>query len=125
MKETIRKIDPRTEFFTEENCFILEFWNTPEDPDVSIARARVLPGVTTRKHRLRKTTERYLILEGRGCVEVGSLPPQEVNPGDVVVVPADGDQRITNTGKKDLIFLAICSPRFTIEVYEDRADTET
>ncbi len=125
MKETIRKIDPRSEFFTEEDCFIVELWNMPEDPDVSIARARVSPGVTTRRHRLRRTVERYVILGGAGRVEVGSLAPQAVNAGDVVLIPPDCDQRITNTGKTDLIFLAICSPRFTSEVYEDRAKAET
>ncbi len=125
MKETIRKIDPRSEFFTEEDCFIVELWNTADDPGVSIARARVSPGVTTRRHRLRGTVERYVILEGAGRVEVGGLHPQAVNAGDVVLIPPDCDQRIANTGKTDLIFLAICSPRFTSEVYEDRANTET
>ena len=28
------------------------------------------------------------------------------------------DQRITNTGEDDLIFLAICSPRFVPDAYE-------
>jgi hypothetical protein len=52
-----------SEYYTEERCYITELSNTPNDPDVSIARARVLPGVTTRWHRLRATTERYLMLE--------------------------------------------------------------
>jgi len=52
-------------------------------------------------------------------VEVGELPPAAVGPGDVVVIPPLCRQRITNTGNRDLIFLAICTPRFSEAVYED------
>lgn len=122
MKETIKKSDPGKEFLIDEGCFILELSNTPEDPEVSIARARVPPGVTTRWHRLRGTAERYVILEGAGRVEVGSLPPHQVKPGDVVLIPPLCRQRITNVSRQDLIFLAICTPRFTGEVYEETAE---
>ncbi len=110
------------ELYTPEGCFIVELSNTPDDPDASIARARVAPGVTTRWHRLIETTERYVILEGHGRVEVGGLPAREVNPGDVVLIPPRCRQRITNIGRLDLIFLAICTPRFRREAYEDVDD---
>jgi len=112
-------MDEDSEFYTSEGCYIIELSNTPDDPDISIARARVAPGVTTRWHRLADIAERYVIIEGRGRVEVGSLPPQEVGPLDVVRIPPDCPQRITNIGEKDLIFLAICTPRFQTEAYED------
>jgi mannose-6-phosphate isomerase-like protein (cupin superfamily) len=107
------------EFFTEEGCFILESSNIPEDPAVSIARARVAPGATTRWHRLNNTAERYLIRSGEGVVEVGDLPPARVGPGDVVLIPARTRQRIRNTGAEDLVFYCVCSPRFSAEDYED------
>lgn len=119
MRETIMKADEADEFHTEEGCFILELSNSPADPDVSIARARVRPGVTTRLHRLRGVAERYVLLEGTGQVEVGELPVQEVQPGTVVLIPPGCPQRITNTGTGDLVFLAICLPRFTPDVYTD------
>ena len=119
MRETILKADAAGEFYTEEGCFILELSNSPEDPDVSIARARVAPGATTRLHRLQGVAERYVILEGTGQVEVGELPVQEVQPGTVVLIPPGCMQRITNTGTCDLVFLAICTPRFTPDVYTD------
>jgi mannose-6-phosphate isomerase-like protein (cupin superfamily) len=106
------------EFYTSEGCFITELSNTPDDPAVSIARARVGPGVTTRWHRLAGTTERYVILQGTGRAEVGDLT-QDVAPGDVVRIPPSRRQRITNVGESDLIFLAICTPRFTRQVYEE------
>jgi oxalate decarboxylase/phosphoglucose isomerase-like protein (cupin superfamily) len=31
-------------------------------------------------------------------------------------------QRITNIGKDDLVFLAICTPRFSQDAYEDIDD---
>ncbi|HUN56362.1 MAG TPA: cupin domain-containing protein [Smithella sp.] len=119
MKETAVKKSHKEEFYTSEKCYITELSNTPDDPDVSIAQARVEPGVTTRLHRLRDTTERYFIIRGRGIAEVGDLPPQEVAAGDIVLIPPLCPQRITNIGKSDLIFLAICSPRYTREAYED------
>ncbi len=105
-----------------EGCFITELSNSADDPAVSIARARVEPGVTTRRHRLQGITERYFIISGKGRVEIGDLPPQEVNSGDVVLIPPMCPQRIANIGKEDLIFLAICSPRYTQDVYEDVED---
>ena len=109
----------KAEFFISEGCFVTELSNTAGDPAVSIARARVPPGVTTRWHRLRGIVERYLILDGRGRAEVGERAPQDVGPGDVVLIPASSRQRIANTGQGDLIFLAICTPRFTCEAYEE------
>jgi mannose-6-phosphate isomerase-like protein (cupin superfamily) len=119
MKETILSFNPLREFFTPEGCYILELSNSAEDPAASIARARVAPGATTRWHRVRDIVERYLILEGTGRVEIGRLPPREVNPGDVVLIPPDCPQRITNTGRQDLIFLCLCTPRFIPEAYQE------
>lgn len=115
----IKHLDPDAEFATPERCDIIEVSNSDADPELSIARARVLPGETTRWHRLRDTAERYVIISGRGRAEAGDLPPEGVGPGDVVLIPPGCRQRITNTGQEDLIFLAICTPRFTEAVYED------
>jgi len=119
MKAIIKKQNLSDEFYTPELCFITELSNSSDDLDVSIARARVEPGITTRWHRLKETTERYYILEGNGCVEVGEFQPQNVTAGDIVLIPPMCRQRITNIGATDLVFLAICSPRFSNEKYED------
>jgi len=110
--------DPSSEFYTPERCFILESWNTPEDEGLSLARARVQPGVTTALHALRATVERYLILSGSGIVEVDTLPPTTVTAGDIVVIPAGKPQRVTNNGETDLVFYAICTPRFRGSAYQ-------
>ena len=123
MKEAIKPQSLSKEFYTRERCYITELSNTPDDPDASIALARTEPGVTTRWHRLRGTVERYYVVNGRGRVEIGKLPPQEVSAGAIVLIPPMCSQRITNTGSEDLVFLAICTPRFTDDDYEDLEDS--
>ena len=119
MNAAIRLLDPAAEFYTEERCHIVELSNLPEDPDCSIARARIEPGVTTRWHRLAGVAERYVVVEGRGRAEIGDLPPRDVGPGDVVLIPPACRQRIANLGRTDLVVLAICTPRFRPERYEN------
>lgn len=118
MQAKILKPDPRNEYDTPERCHILEMSNSPADEVLSIARARVEPGVTTAWHRVVETAERYVILEGEGRVELAGLLPEQVGVGDVVLIPPGVGQRITNTGKADLVFLALCTPRFRPENYE-------
>ena len=107
------------EFLTQEKCHITELSNSPDDRGVSIARARLEPGITTRWHRLSTASERYYIIEGQGTVEIGDMEPQNVDPGDVVLIPPMCRQRITNIGSEDLVFLAICTPPFSDDDYED------
>lgn len=117
MQAQLIKPNPAEEYFFDEGCYILELSNSAADPDLSIARATVKPGVTTASHRLRATVERYVILSGTGKVEIGDAPPQAVAVGDVVIIPAGCPQCITNTGSDDLVFLALCTPRFLKENY--------
>ncbi len=117
MQSQIIKAKPMEEYYFDEGCFILELSNSSADPTVSIARATVKPGVTTKLHCLTGVIERYVILSGCGLVEIAGLPKQELAPGDVVVIPPEYAQRISNQSDSDLIFLAICTPRFTPECY--------
>lgn len=110
------------EYYFEEGCYILEMSQPDVDPEVSIARARVEPGRKTRFHRLKGTFERYIMLSGTGLVEVGDYKPAEVHPGDVVRIPPDTDQRITNIGEDDLVFIVVCNPHFLKSIYTDSED---
>jgi len=117
MQPEIKPADELAEFATDERCHIIEVANDSGDAQLSIARARVEPGVTTAWHSLTGISERYLIVSGQGMVEIGDLAPALVGPGDVVRIPAGVAQRIGNTGDDQLIFYAICTPRFTAEAY--------
>lgn len=107
-----------SEYYFKEGCFILEWLNDAMDAEVSVARARVEQGTCTRWHRLRATSERYLIQAGQGRVQVDEMM-HDVGAGDIVLIPPGCRQRIHNTGETDLVFLAICTPRFKSECYED------
>ncbi|VAW74405.1 hypothetical protein MNBD_GAMMA15-1365 [hydrothermal vent metagenome] len=125
MKTAVFHPDEGQEYWFHEGCHILEVCNREDDPDVSIARARVAPGATTHWHRLEGVGERYLIVQGAGLVETGSLKAQPVASGDLVSIPPDTPQRIHNSGKIDLIFYAICTPRFTPACYHSIEAGET
>jgi mannose-6-phosphate isomerase-like protein (cupin superfamily) len=122
MQARIIQTPESDEYYFEEGCFILELSNSAQDPQLSIARARVKVGMSTRLHRLTGLVERYVILSGQGSVEVADLPAQAVSVGNVVIIPPLCAQKITNTGEDDLVFLALCTPRFEKLFYEDIDD---
>ena len=117
MRAEIRKAGQFEEVETPERCSIAEVANDAGYELVSIARARVKAGVTTRWHSLAGVSERYLIVAGTGRMEIGGLEAAEVAAGDVARVPAGVPQRITSTGTGDLIFYCICTPPFTPACY--------
>lgn len=112
----VRKTKPATEVWTAERCFITELLNNDSQPEVSLARTRVEPGVTTQLHQL-SVFEWYIVESGNGCMRVGDEKPFSVNPGDTVTIPKHAPQQIANTGHEDLVFLCVCTPRFLPECY--------
>ena len=105
------------EYFFKEGCHILEVMNHHSAPNLSIARARVAPGVTTVLHAL-EGTEVYYILSGQGDAQIG-LETFSVLPHQALYIAPGIPQKITNTGEEDLVFLAICTPRFTNDAYTE------
>ena len=104
------------EFWTSERCFVTELLNTDDSAEVSIARIRVEPGVTTELHSL-SVAEWYVVESGHGMMTVGDAAPVAVSRGDVVTIPAGASQQIENTTDEDLVFLCVCAPRFTPDSY--------
>lgn len=116
MEPKIVKAGSLTEYLTPERCYIAENYSSNE---VSIAVARVKPGVTTKAHHLKKVQEIYVIIAGEGKVTFSGLEPTAVGTGDVIIIPAGASQKITNTGQTDLVFYCVCTPRFTEDCYFD------
>ena len=114
---TVKHNKDTEEYFFEEGCFITELWNESYDNGISIAQARLPAGERTLPHLLNDTTERYLILSGEGMVYVGNLKAVAVTQNDVVLIQPGEKQYIENTGNTDLVFLAICTPRFRSDNY--------
>ena len=117
MNVLISRYDTATEFLTPERCHITELLNRSEIPALSLALARVSPGVTTQLHALREIDECYLVIEGTGQVEVDGTGPSTIGRFDVVVIPAGKAQRVQNIGAEDLLFICVCSPRFMPPAY--------
>jgi mannose-6-phosphate isomerase-like protein (cupin superfamily) len=113
-----------TPVYTEERCYITELLNSEKCEDVSLARCRVQPGVTTQLHAL-EIAERYVIQQGHGVMELAGTNVFAILPGDSVLIPAGCHQRVRNDGQKDLIFLCVCTPRFAPHHYLslEQADT--
>ena len=107
-----RKKRSLMEYRTEEGYFVTEWWNSPDDPALSVARIRIEPGATTSAYELHGITERYLFLTGRGLVEIDDKQ-YEVGAGDGLLIKAGARRRVTNRSDRDLGFLAICRPRFS------------
>jgi mannose-6-phosphate isomerase-like protein (cupin superfamily) len=94
----------------------MELVNSERCPGVSLAVARVEPGVSTQLHALSGVEEIYLVRSGRGVIEIDGVE-QELDVGDQAVVAASAAQRITNTGDDDLVCYCLCRPRFRAECY--------
>lgn len=106
------------ETYFKEGCFIQEWHNSPDDLEVSVAHVRVEPYQTTKLHALIDTAERYVLLHGKARVTVDQKV-WEVVPGDVVLIPPGVAQQITNLENDDLLFLAVCTPRFELKNYRE------
>jgi len=119
VEQVIFSAEQADEYYFKEGCYILEMLNSSQDEALSVVRATVKAGVITRWHALDNTVERYVIVSGQGTVEVGDNPPAQVRPGDVVLIPAGVRQRIRNSADVDLVFLALCTPRFKTDNYRD------
>ena len=116
MQPKIVKANSLHSYLTLERCFIAENFSNKE---VSIAVATVKPGITTKAHRLEGIQEIYIITAGEGRIAFSGLEPTQVSVGDVIVIPAGTSQKITNTGKTDLEFYCVCTPKFNEDCYFD------
>ncbi len=105
----------RDEYWLGERIYVRELMNSPDEPELSLARCRVPVGVTTQLHSL-SILEWYILECGTGRVEIdGQIVTMRT--GDCVRIEPGQSQRITNTGETDLVFQSICRPRFTPDSY--------
>jgi len=112
----IRDIANHTHERVIDRSLLIELLHPDKVPEVSglscsIAHAVVRPGESTLPHVLKRSTELYYILSGRGEMQIGdeSAP---VHPGQIVYIPPGARQFIRNTGTADLVFLCIVDPKW-------------
>lgn len=75
----------------------------------SIAYAILKPGCSSQRHRLKRSSEIYFILEGEGEMNIGN-ESSRVHQGQAIFISPLSWQYIKNTGTADLKFLCIVYP---------------
>lgn len=112
----IRDLRDCAEFIAGDDTILRELLH-PEKAELnlrySLAHARVLPGKSSYRHKL-KTSEVYYILEGEGLMHIDD-EAEIVKPHQAVYIPPGAIQFIENTGGSDLVFLCIVDPAWREE----------
>ena len=113
-------------FFTSRDNTVLCELLHPAREDVgitqSIAYAVLKPGDASLRHRLRKSSEIYFILEGEGVMHI-DIESEAVHKNQAVFIPPRSWQYIQNTGTADLKFLCIVNPSWNEddeEIYDPK-----
>jgi len=102
------------EFVTLDGSRILELIRPQREgsENLSLARATVMPGATTRWHRHSRSEEIYYVLRGAGLLAI-EAQRHEVAAGDARLIPAGAEHRITCLGAEPLVILCACSPPYS------------
>jgi mannose-6-phosphate isomerase-like protein (cupin superfamily) len=82
-----------------------------QELECSVAHAIIPPGESTLPHMLLKSTELYYILQGSGEMHIDK-ETAPVSPGRIILIPPRARQWIQNTGRDNLVFLCIVSPKW-------------
>ena len=80
----------------------------------SLAEATVGAGGATRRHYHAESEEIYVLLEGRGEMEVDG-ERRRVGPGDAVLIPPGAWHEIRANADGELRFLCCCAPPYADE----------
>ncbi|OPY53436.1 MAG: Cupin domain protein [Methanosaeta sp. PtaU1.Bin112] len=108
----IRDLEECRYFRAMDNTLICELLHPGReglDLPYSIAHAILQPGEASLPHRLKKSAEVYLILEGEGQMHID----REISPvraGQAVLVPPGSWQHIRNSGDAILKVICLVSP---------------
>ncbi len=110
----VKKTSECDAFVANDGCSIRELLHPKNDAielPYSLALATVDVGSKSYQHKLEQT-EVYHILQGQGRMFIEN-EDNEVDVGDVIVIPAEALQWIENIGSEPLRFAAIVSPPWT------------
>lgn len=110
------------EIVAADDCRLRELVHPDRDAlrvPYSLASASIEPGAATAAHRLTGEDELYYFVSGQGTIRIGEAV-RDVTRGDVVLVPRDVTQSVTNTGDRPLRWLNVVSPPWRLD--HDRRD---
>lgn len=109
----IRNFKELDSYTTKDKSEITEIFhpNNSQLRNCSLALALVRPGEETILHKHTCSEEIYFILEGEGCITVGSKK-NEVMKDDSILLKPGIMHKIKNCGENDLKILCISSPAY-------------
>lgn len=115
----IRDIKTANYFETTDKTTICELLHPHREEeevkmDCSIACAILAPGEVSHPHRLKKSGEVYIIMQGKGIMHIDDEQAL-LEPGKAVYIPPGSMQFIKNVSEEELKFLCVVSPPWTAE----------
>jgi mannose-6-phosphate isomerase-like protein (cupin superfamily) len=105
----VRSLGAVEAFTTKDGSTIRELHHTARQ---SLAEASLSTGQATQRHYHADTEEIYLVLEGRGELEVDGAR-RELGPGDAALIPPGARHEIR--ALEPFRFLCTCSPAYRHE----------
>lgn len=82
--------------------------------NLSITWVDVAPGAEQRSHSHEDSEQIYVIVRGRGRMQVAG-DVEEVGEGDLVFIPPATDHGILNDGPETLVYITAASPPVSME----------
>ncbi len=112
-------IDPKkaVDITAGDGTYIKELLSPKRDKvktGYSLAIATVKKGGTSLAHRLKSSSEVYIIIKGTGLIHIAE-EVMEVLEGQIVYIPPGSIQYIENIGSGDLVFYCIVDPPWSQE----------
>lgn len=109
----VRSRDDATPFTTADGSTIRVLLDseTGGARNQSLAEALLEPGQATERHYHARTEELYVLLDGRGEMEVDGTRAD--GPGDAVLIPSGAWHQIRATNDEPLRFLCCCAPPYS------------
>ena len=108
----VRSRDDAEAFTTKDGSTIRELLGTQHGTaNQSLAEATLEPGQATQRHYHARSEELYVLLDGRGEMEVDGASRQVV-AGEAILIPPGARHRITAAPDTPLRFLCCCAPPY-------------
>jgi mannose-6-phosphate isomerase-like protein (cupin superfamily) len=87
--------------------------------NLTVTWVDVPPGAEQRAHSHEEAEQVYVIVRGRGRMQVAG-DVEEVGEGDLVFIPPATQHGIVNTGPETLVYVSAASPQISMaELYGD------
>ncbi|MEN8257132.1 MAG: cupin domain-containing protein [Thermodesulfobacteriota bacterium] len=101
------------EYITKDGSEIREMIH-PQHQDnkkISVAEARIKPGMKTEPHYHKKSEEVYVVMAGKGLLRIEDKR-YEIEKGVSIVIMPGQVHGLENTNNEDLVVMCCCAPAY-------------